>query len=173
MSVFSPYQVYAPRLPQLKPGHFFKVGSKYYQVVAVRRNRQRISISGSQTNYGLTSSTDPSYEALHGKLEKNRIVHIQYLAVENDTVESILHWGTPPLFSKDVKIAITNKTAGPSNPIEIDRWSYDETMFIRLDQDGTQVYIFECVEYEIKPYPAEPRMYLHLMANGHGIFVEK
>ena len=173
MSVFSPYQVYASRLPQLKPGHFFKAGDKYYQVVAVRRNRQRITISGAQENYALNVSTNTSYEALHGKLDKNRIVHIQYVAVENDGVETTFYWGTLPLFSKDGKLTINSKVAGLSNPMEVDRWSYDDSMYLKLDQTGTQTYIFECVEYEVKEYPYQPKMYLHLMANGHGIFVEK
>jgi len=173
MSVFSPYQIWASRLPQLKPGHFFKIGDKFYQVVAVRRNRQRITISGSKENYGLNVSTDSSYEALHGNLNKERIVHIQYVAVENADVSTTFYWGTPPLFSKDVKISIDTNVASVSNPMEVDRWSYDDSMYLRLDQTGTQVYIFECVEYQVKPYPAEPKMYLHLMANGQGVFVEK
>ena len=173
MSVFTPYSIYATRLPQLKPGHFFKIGRNYYQVVAVRRNRQKITISGSQTKYPLNTSKSTSYESLHGNLEKNRIVHLQYVAVKNSGVNTMFRWGTLPLFSKDVALSIDSEVAGLSNPMEIDRWSYDPSMHLTLDQDGDQTYIFECVEYEVKPYDGEPRMYLHLMANGHGIFVEK
>ena len=174
MSVFTPYQAWTPRLPQLKVGHFFKIGDRFYQIVNVRRNRQRITVSGAKTtDYSLNVSTDSTYESLHGNLEKDRIVHIQYVAVENDGVTTVFSWGPQPLFSKDVKLGIDTNLASKTNPMEIDRWSYDNSMYLKLTQTGTQVYIFECVEYEVKPYQGEPSKYLHLMANGQAVYVEK
>lgn len=170
---FVPYTIYSPRLPQLKPGHFLKIGDKFYQIVGVRRNRQRHTIAGAQTDYRLETGTSAVFETLHGLMSKNRVVHLQYIAVETAVVTSTLYWGTPPLFSKDVGLTITTVQAGLTNPMELDRWSYDSSMHIRLSQSAGQVYDFEVVEYEVNSYAEEPEKYLHILPSGYGIFVEK
>lgn len=170
---FNPYSVWAPRLPQLKPGHIFKIGDKFYQIVVVRRNRQRHVIAGAQTDYRLYTETNAAFATLHGLLSLNRVVHLQYIAVETGAVTTIFYWGTPPLFAKDVALTIDTNVAPTTNPMELDRWSYDTAMHLRLTQSAGQNYIFECVEYEVSPYEGEPDKYLHLMANGQAVFVEK
>jgi len=174
---FNPYSVWAPRLPQLKPGHLFKAGDKFYQVVVVRRNRQRHVIAGAQTDYRLYTETNTNFAMLHGLLSLNRIVHIQYIAVETAAVTTLFYWGTPPLFAKDVRLTIDTNVAPTTNPMEVDRWSYDTAMHLMLTQSAGQNYIFECVEYEIAEYKVEageePERYLHLMPNGQAVFVEK
>jgi len=171
---FKPYVIYATRLPILKPGHVMRIGDNYYQVITVRHDRKRFTISGAKTEaYRLYLTTDATYENLHGSIERNRIVHLQYLAVETATVTSVLWWGTQPLLSKDVSESITTITAPVDAPLEIDRWSFDPAMHLYLTQSATQVYDVELIEYEIIPYGGAPtRPYLHIMGNGQAIFVE-
>jgi hypothetical protein len=161
-------------LPVLKAGHFLKIGTDFYQILTVRRNRQRHEVSGAITEAkALNVSENAAYEPLHGNLKKDRVVHLQYVAVETAAVTSVLYWGTVPLLSKDYAISISTVTAPVDAPLEIDRWSFDESMRLALTQSATQIYDFECVEYEVTKYEGVPKMYLHIMANGQAIFVER
>ena len=142
-------------------------------VITARNNRPLIAVSGAVTTYTTFDvSILAAYEQLHGELKKNRIVHLQYLAI--DQAQAInLQWGTEPVFSKDVDATMTTARAGLTNPIAIDRWSYDPAMRLAFKQAGTQNYYFEIMEYEVTPYEGEPPApYLHLMANGQAILVE-
>ena len=172
LTSFKPYTLYKVTLPILKPGHVMRIGDKFYQVLTVRRNRKRFEVSGVQTTYRLYVTTAAAYESLHGSLERNRIVHIQYLAVGTAAITD-LWWGTQPLLSKDVKESITNVTAAVDAPLEIDRWSFDAAMHLYLDQSATQTYVIEVIEYEITPYPGTPtRPFLHILGNGQALFIE-
>jgi hypothetical protein len=168
--------VYATRLPVLKAGHIVHTGpdfeSGYLQVVTVRNNRKKVAISGAKTTlYDLVIGTDTSYESLHGNLKKNRIVHLQYLGI-SETQNTYLWWLTQPLLSKDVDEAILPTTAPVDQPLEIDRWSYDDSQYLRIKQDGTQNYYFVIVEYEVTGYPGKPDGdFLHVFANGQAQFV--
>ena len=173
MSVFSPYTVYKVAFPFLKPGYLIKISDKYYMVITARNNRAKISISGAQTSkVVLYVTTSAAYEQLHGELKKNRIVHIQYLGLgQAQTVN--LYWGTEPALSKDYDDTMDTTRAGLTNPIAIDRWSFDTSMNLSIKQAGTQDYYFELMEYEVTPYEGVPdRPYLQIMANGQAILVD-
>jgi len=177
---FTPYQIWKAAYPELKAGELFKIQNIYYMIIQVRHNRKAVTVIGAQTNYILaldnantgagTSST--FLESLTGNLNKNRIVHLEYAAITvADTPEFI--WGTQPLQSKDVADTIDTNLAGASNPIEVDRWSYDQSMRLLVTQGAvTQVYYFDIVEYEIVAYAGTPQQpYWQLLSNGAGIYV--
>jgi len=163
-------------LPVLKAGHIIHTGPEfdkgYLQVVTVRNNRKKVSISGAKTDlYDLVISTAAAYESLHGNLKKNRIVQLQYLGL-GQAQNTYLWWLTQPLLSKDVDEAITSAEAPVDQPIEIDRWSYDDSQFLRVKQAGTQDYYFVIAEYEVTGYPGKPDGdFLHIFANGQAQFV--
>jgi len=148
-------------------------------VIQVRHNRKAVAVTGTQTNYILaldnnaTAGTSSTFlESMTGNLNKNRIVQIQYVALTvADTPEFI--WGTQPLQSKDVADTLSLPLAGPTNPIDVNRWSYDTSMRLLVTQGAvSQVYYFEIVEYEIVAYQGQPpRPYMQLLSNGAGILV--
>ena len=169
---FTPYTNYATVLPILKPGHIIRIADKFYMVVTVRRNRKYIgSLAAQSTSYRFNSATNTAYVDMVGNLSLNRIVHLQYVAI--DQVQSTtFYWGTQPLLSKDLAEPVLPNVAGISQPMEIDRWSYDETMNLYITTAGTQDFFFQIIEYEVVPYPGTPTAnYLHIMANGQAIFV--
>jgi hypothetical protein len=174
---FKPVERYEVALPTLKAGHIIHVGPDfdkgYVQVITVRHNRKKVAISGAKTTlYDLTISTDSSFESLHGNLKKNRIVHLRYLGVDTNGVTTNLWWLTQPLQSKDVEESISTDTAKyDTSPITIDRWSYDDSQYLRLKQTGTQNYYIDIAEYEVVEYPAKPKEFLHIFANGQAQFV--
>jgi hypothetical protein len=179
MSAFSPYQIWKAAYPELKAGELFKIQKEYYMIIQVRHNRKAVAVTGSQTNYILaldnanTAGTTSTFlESMTGNLNKNRIVHIEYVALTvADTPEFI--WGTQPLQSKDVADTLSVTLASVTNPIEVDRWSYDQSMRLLVTQGNvSQVYNFDIVEYEIVAYSGTPTQpYWQLLSNGAGIFV--
>jgi len=176
-STFKPYQVYKTALPVLKAGHIIHVGPDFekgfLQVITVRNNPYKISVSGAKsTLYDLVKSISATFESLHGDVKLNRIVHIQYLGL-GQAQSTYLWWLTQPLLSKDVDEAITSTIAPIDNPIEIDRWSYDDSQYLRIKQDDTQDYYFSIIEYEVIGYPGKPDGdFLHIFANGQAQFVK-
>ena len=148
-------------------------------IIQVRHNRKAVAVTGSQTNYILaldnsnTAGTTSTFlESMTGNLNKNRIVHIEYVGLTiADTPEFI--WGTQPLQSKDVADTLNANLAGATNPIEVDRWSYDQSMRLLVTQGNvSQVYYFDIVEYEIVAYAGTPTQpYWQLLSNGAGIYV--
>lgn len=173
MSVFSPYTTYKVAYPALKPGYIIKIADRFYIVITVRNNRPTIAITGAKaTKYTLDLSNSSTFEQLHGELKKNRIVHLQYLAIDTGNTPN-LYWGTEPLLSKDVDGTISTTVAGLTNPIGIDRWSYDPAMRLAIIQTATQNYYFEILEYEVVPYEGTPtKPYLQIFANGQAILIE-
>jgi len=141
--------------------------------VTVRNNRKKVAISGAKTTlYDLVIGTDASYESLHGNLKKNRIVQLQYLGL-GQAQNTYIWWLTQPLLSKDVDEAITSAEAPIDQPIEIDRWSYDDSQYLKIKQAGTQDYYFVIAEYEVTGYPGKPEAdFLHIFANGQAQFVK-
>ena len=177
---FTPYQIWKAAYPELKAGELLKIQKDYYMIIQVRHNRKAVTVINAQTLYILaldnantgagTSST--LLESMTGNLNKNRIVHIEYAAITvADTPEFV--WGTQPLQSKDVADTINVNLAGATNPIEIDRWSYDQSMRLLVTQGAvTQVYYFDIVEYEVVAYAGTPTTpYWQLLSNGAGIYV--
>jgi hypothetical protein len=176
---FTPYQIWKAAYPELKAGELFKIQNQYYMIIQVRHNRKAVAVTGAQTNYILaldnanTAGTTSTFlESMTGNLNKNRIVHIEYVGLTvADTPEFI--WGTQPLQSKDVADTLNANLAGSTNPIEVDRWSYDQSMRLLVTQGNvSQVYYFNIVEYEIVAYAGTPTQpYWQLLSNGAGIFV--
>jgi len=179
MSAFTPYQIWKAAYPELKAGELLKIQKEYYMIIQVRHNRKAVAVTGSQTNYILaldnsnTAGTTSTFlESMTGNLNKNRIVHIEYVALTvADTPEFI--WGTQPLQSKDVADTLSVTLASVTNPIEVDRWSYDQSMRLLVTQGNvSQVYNFDIVEYEIVAYAGTPTQpYWQLLSNGAGIYV--
>ena len=179
MSAFTPYQIWKAAYPELKAGELFKIQNLYYMIIQVRHNRKAVAVTGSQTNYILaldnasTAGTTSTFlESMTGNLNKNRIVHIEYVGLTvADTPEFI--WGTQPLQSKDVADTLSATLASVTNPIEVDRWSYDQSMRLLVTQGNvSQVYNFDIVEYEIVAYAGTPQQpYWQLLSNGAGIYV--
>ena len=176
---FTPYQIWKAAYPELKAGELLKIQNQYYMIIQVRHNRKAVAVTGSQTNYILAldnsntvGTTSTFLESMTGNLNKNRIVHIEYVGLTiADTPEFI--WGTQPLQSKDVADTLNADLAGATNPIEVDRWSYDQSMRLLVTQGNvSQVYYFDIVEYEIVAYAGTPTQpYWQLLSNGAGIYV--
>ena len=176
---FTPYQIWKAAYPELKAGELLKIQNQYYMIIQVRHNRKAVAVTGSQQNYILaldnsnTAGTTSTFlESMTGNLNKNRIVHIEYVGLTiADTPEFI--WGTQPLQSKDVADTLNANLAGATNPIEVDRWSYDQSMRLLVTQGNvSQVYYFDIVEYEIVAYAGTPTQpYWQLLSNGAGIYV--
>jgi hypothetical protein len=174
MSTFSPYSVYRVAFPLLKPGYLIKVADKYYMVITARNNRPIVTLTGVQTKFDLDvgQSSPAGLECMAGELKKNRIVHIQYVSIDTGNTPT-LYWGVEPLLSKDVEVTLSTVRAGLTNPIAVDRWSYDPSMRLLVTQTATQNYYFEMMEYEVTPYEGVPdRPYLQILANGQAILVD-
>ena len=179
MSQFIPYNIWKAAYPELKAGELLKIQNLYYMIIQVRHNRKAVAVTGIQTNYILaldnnaTAGTTSTFlESMTGNINKNRIVHIEYVALTvADTPEFI--WGTQPLQSKDVADTLNANLAGATNPIEVDRWSYDQSMRLLVTQGNvSQIYYFDIVEYEIVAYAGTPQQpYWQLLSNGAGIYV--
>lgn len=143
-------------------------------VITARNNRPIVALTGAKTKFDLDigQSSPAGLECMAGELKKNRIVHIQYVSIDTGNTP-ILYWGVEPLLSKDVEVTLSTTIAGLTNPIAIDRWSYDPSMRLLVTQTATQNYYFEMMEYEVTPYAGTPdRPYLQIMANGQAIMVE-
>lgn len=173
MSYFKPYDIYATRLPVLKPGHLMRIADKLYMVITVRRNRKKATVTGAKTtDYRFKTDVSSEFTPMVGNLALNRVVHLQYVSIDVDT-DTKFFWGTQPLLSKDRVEAIQTWGANLLAPLELDRWSFDEAMHLYIQQAATQNYYFEIIEYEVVPYAGEPtRPFLHIMGNGQAIFVE-
>ena len=176
---FEPYDIYDARLPKLKPGFFFEIAGKFYQVMVVRSNRQEVDDAridaDNSTDPGLilNTTTNNVYEALHGNIGVGRVIQIQYISAET-ALDVLLKWGTEPLFSKWRNITINSNFAGLAHPMQVDRWSYSVEMRMSVIKDaGDQDLWFEIVEYEVIQWTKEPpRRYLKILANGQAVFVE-
>ena len=181
---FTPYQIWKSAYPELKAGEILKIQNAFYMIIQVRHNRKLVQVNGVQNNYILaldnnatagTSST--ALESMTGNINKNRIVHLEYVAVaEADAgapATPFFTWGTQPLSSKDVQDAISSTTASLAGPVEIDRWSYDQSMRLLVTQGNTSHnYYFDIVEYEVVAYAGAPTQpYWQILSNGAGIYV--
>ena len=176
---FTSYTIWKAAYPELKAGELLKIQNLYYMIIQVRHNRKAVAVTGIQTNYILaldnnaTAGTTSTFlESMTGNLNKNRIVHIEYVGLTvADTPEFI--WGNQPLQSKDVADTLNANLAGATNPIEVDRWSYDQSMRLLVTQGAvSQIYYFDIVEYEIVAYAGTPQQpYWQLLSNGAGIYV--
>jgi len=169
---FKPYSIYATRLPVLKPGHILKIGDRFYLITTVRRNRKKVSLTGAQTKYRFYTNTSAEYTPMVGNIDRNRVVHLQYVGL-GQAVATKFWWLTEPLLSKEREESVDSTTAPLDAPLEIDRWSFREEMHLYVTTAGDQDFYFEIIEYEVQPYEGIPeRPYLYIMANGQAIFIE-
>jgi len=140
-------------------------------VITVRRNRKKVALASAQTDYRFYTATSADYTPMVGNLNLNRIVHLQYVSIDQDQ-DTTFKWGTQPLLSKDKAEAVQTWGANLLAPLEIDRWSYDEAMHLYVTQADAQNYYFEIIEYEVTSYEGKPSQFIHIMANGQALFVE-
>ena len=169
---FKPYSIYATRLPVLKPGHILKIGDRFYLITTVRRNRKKVSLTGAQTKYRFYTAQSAEYTPMVGNIDRNRVVHLQYVAL-GQAVATKFWWLTEPLLSKEREESVDSTTAPLDAPLEIDRWSFREEMHLYVTTAGDQDFYFEIIEYEVQPYEGIPeRPYLYIMATGQAIFIE-
>jgi len=121
----------------------------------------------------LNVTTSNIYEALHGNLEVGRVIQIQYFALTT-TIDTLLKWGTNPLLSKWRTVYINSNGAGLTNPLQIDRWSYDREMRLAVVKAiGAQILWLEIVEYEVQAWEGNPpKKFLKILENGEAVFIE-
>ena len=177
---FIPYVITADRLPKLRRGHVFKVGNKFYQITATRRWRkqwadavaypepgQEWSVKGTP-GAGLTVN---DYAALTGDVNLSRITHLQYLALST-ALAVTLRWKDKPLLTMTNLDPLTANLAGlAAAPLELDKWTYDTTMHIKLIKlAGAQTFTVEGVEYDIEPTD-QASTYCELFPDGSYQFV--
>jgi len=177
---FQPYTIYDARLPKLKPGFFFEIGGKFYQIMIVRNNRQNFAIPAAYAEPGLilNTTTGAVYEALHGNIDMGRITQIQYVALAANAALCLFRWGTEPLLSGVRNVYIDDTHASLTHPLQVDRWSYDPEMRLAVIKvaDGVgeaTVLWFEVVEYTVTEWgKTPPKKYLKILPNGQAVFVE-
>lgn len=173
---FVPYSIYEPRLPKLRPGFFMNIAGKFYQISAVRNNRQSVDIGLAYALNApliLNSQTLNAYEGLHGNLETGRVVQLQYFSLTS-LIATLLQWGVNPLLSKWRNVYIDSNGAGLTNPLQIDRWSYHPEMRLGVVKDvGAQTLWLEIVENEVISWDkTPPKKYLKILETGEAVFVE-
>jgi len=164
---FIPYQIQKPELPKLEIGYFVKIGDNFYQVKQRKLWRRKLPSISSATKF-----IDPTYSGITGNLDLNRLVHYRYLSIDAD-VNAVFYWGeTKPLLSDYADIPLDTKIAGLSNPIQIDKWSYSNSMYIYLKSlTGTVNVYLEGFEYLIEKTEEKPTKYLDIAPNGDARFV--
>ena len=186
MSSFRPYSIYDARLPKLRTGFFMEIAGKFYQVMEVRNNRQVVTPGETEdppnntqaytTDPGLVlnATTNAMYEALHGNITVGRVTQIQYVSLTQATPTVLLKWGTEPLLSSIRNLYIGSNHAPLTNPLQVDKWSYDREMRISLlKATGVQLIWLEIIEYIAVLWKKEPpKTYLKILANGHAVFIQ-
>jgi len=173
---FVPYGIYDVRLPKLKPGYFLNIAGKFYQIVTVMNNRQQVSIAGAYSEGSplvLNTTTSSAYSPLNGNIDTGRVVQLQYFALTT-AIDVLLRWGTEPLLSRATPLYINSNGAGLTNPLQIDRWSYNIEMRLAVVKGaGAQVLWLEVVEYEVTEWKkTPPKEYLKILENGQAVFVK-
>ena len=171
---FQPYTIYKAELPRLRAGHFIQIGSSFYQVKTVRRNRQAFDFA-TTAEVVLNVTTNTIYEAMHGNIKVDRVTHLQYVSVLNTAPDVLLKWGTEPLLSRWRNIKINANMANRQAPLEIDRWSHDPEMRLSVTPDTTaaQTLYFETVEYEVVAWEkTPPKQYLKILPDGQATFMK-
>lgn len=173
MSSFKPYSIEAVTLPLLKVGHVVKISDNFYLIHEVRRLRKKVSLTGplSPEKYPLTTDSNEAYTNLHGSIENERLIHIQYLSL-SETTSTYLYWMEEPLLSRARDEALDSTLAALDAPYIVDKWSYSKEQHIKVKiPSGTQNLYFEIAEYRIKVTTVTPREYLRVTADGGATFI--
>ena len=189
---FQPYSIYDARLPKLKPGFFLEIAGQFWQIVVVRNNRQLVAMRAGtpigagahvEPGYVLNVSSNAQYQSLHGEIDLERVVQLQYLSLTVAAADGVippaipwilLRWGTEPLFSKVVPLYIDANSASLTNPLQLDKWSHNKEMRLSvIKAAGNQDMWLEIVEYTVTLWTkTPPKRYLKILANGQAVFVE-
>lgn len=173
------HETYRSALPILKVGHVIKAGagskegSGFWIVKKVMPGRIKLTETGVITKRMWISKTAAVYGQVSGNLNTERIVHLQYLACL-DINDALLFWGNDPLFSVETDSTVNNVITPDVNPILLDKWSYDQSMFIAVSITTavSQNFIVETVNYEVEPLKGTlPKKYLELTAEGNAVFI--
>lgn len=180
---FEPYTIYKEALPFLKVGHIIKAGAGrkggtgFWIVKRVNPGRFRYVETAARTRYPLNQQSSPTFNAVVGDLDVNRIVHLQYLSVET-AVDVILYWGKDPFMAKDVEIPINVNLTPLNAPLMLDKWTYDQSMFLAITKAAPeQDFDFEMFGYIVEAAPEytesrPPKKYLQITSEGNATFVE-
>ena len=189
---FQPYSIFDARLPKLKPGFFLEIAGKFHQIVVVRNNRQLVAMRAgtpigagahADPGYALNVTSNAQYTSLHGAIDLERVIQLQYVSLTVAAADGVipptipwilLRWGTEPLFSKIVALYIDANSASLTNPLQLDRWSYNPEMRLAvIKAAGVQDMWLEIVEYAVTLWAkTPPKKYLKILANGQAVFVE-
>lgn len=177
---FKPYETYRSALPVLKVGHVIKAGSGskggsgFWIVKKVMEGRIKITEAAPTTKKQWISKNGEVYKQVSGSLDTEKIVHLQYLACI-DASDANAYWGKDPLFSLDTESIVNSLIAPDTSPVRLDRWSYDQSMFIAVSiAAGSQNFLLVTVNYEVEPLKGTaPRKYLEITNEGNATFVEE
>jgi len=170
---FKPYTYYASKLPVLKPGHFLKIGEEYFVVKAKKRARVIIDLGTSTYDKKGLHEISENNDLL-GNKDLGKIVHIQYLACDTD-VDVYLELAGKSLFGEEYRVPVNSNVAPTDCPIEIDKWFYDKSRYIKLTKSSTssQKLYIEYILYLVEKAPTVPSKYLKLTTEGEAIFIER
>ena len=182
---FKPYQYYLKALPTLKEGNYIYLQTtrNWYIIIGVRRFRTEESLSvGADETTTVQFNAQGGYDYLAGALDTGLIVQLKYIATDlSATPPTVVpKWGTEPLFSERKAISLTNVIAPLDNPIELDRWSLNQDMYIKLEIDNTggsatsfHIYL-DAVEYKVAQRPPKklPPRFVTVTSNGFPIYIE-
>ncbi len=177
---FKPYETYRNALPVLKVGHVIKAGagskggSGFWIIKKVMEGRIKITEAAPATKKQWISKNGEIYKQVSGNVDTEKVVHLQYLACL-DAAEANVYWGKDPLFSLDTESVVNNVIAPDTSPVRLDRWSYDQSMFLAVSiASGSQNFLLETVNYEVEPLKgAAPGKYLEITSEGNATFVEE
>jgi len=189
---FTPYNYFAEAWSVLRPGHYIKVGGRFY-VVAYPRGPFRKSFVV-QANAGIaqkavlgltasgsvnSSGTQYTLAGFAGDITSRQVVlHLRYFALSNQTPIVRLTWmDLTSLLSEIVDEPLDSIKASPSAPFPINLWSFDQsqTLIVTLDNSvsgsnlgilGSQNVYLDVVEYKLSPTKRTPRQYILLTERG-------
>jgi hypothetical protein len=176
------HQDYRLALPVFKVGHIIKAGggskggSGFWVITQVMEGRIYITETGVITKKKWVAASGDSYKQVSGNLDTQRIVHLQYLAAVNQANSVLMYWMNNPLFNPETDSTINSSIAPDANPLRLDKWSYDQSMFIgvSITTAVSQDMIIEAVTYVVEEYSGDkPSKYLEITAQGNALFVEK
>lgn len=174
------HEDYRAALPVLKVGHVIKAGggskggSGFWRIEKVMEGRILFNENAVVTKKKWNAANGDAYKQVSGNLDTERIVHLQYLGAL-DAADVLLYWMKNPLFSTETDSIVNSTIAPDTNPLRLDKWSYDQSMFMAVTAAAAVNHqlIVETVNYEVAPLKdGAPRKYLEIVSEGNATFVE-
>lgn len=175
------HEDYRLALPVFKVGHIIRAGggskgsSGFWVITKVMEGRIKIPETGALTKKKWVAASGDTYKQVSGNIDTQRIVHLQYMGCL-DAVDALVYWMKDPLFSPETDSTVNSTIAPDTNPIRLDKWSYDQAMFMAVSiAAGTLNFLVETVTYEVEEYKGQtaPSKYLEITSEGNAFFVEK